>query len=70
MLRVLAAGWQRGYEQVAGRQEDVLLFRIWALTVLEQTTSSELDRFGGSPERRWLQPRLAKLRRQAGLSPV
>ena len=70
VLRLLAAGWHRGYEQVAGRQEDLLLFRIWALTVLEQTTSSEVERFGGSPERRRLQTRLAKLRRRAGLSPV
>lgn len=70
VLRLLGAGWHRGYEEVAGRQEDLLLFRIWALTVLEQTTSSEAERFGGSSERSWLQPRLAKLRRRAGLSPV
>ena len=69
VLRLLAAGWQRGYEQVAGRQEELLLFRIWALTVLEQTARSEASRFGGSPERTSAQPRLAALRRRAGLTP-
>ena len=69
VLRLLAAGWHRGYEQVAGRQEDLLLFRIWALTVLEQTARSEMARFGSSLGQTSLQPRLAALRRRAGLSP-
>src|SRR4051794_35353395 len=32
--RLAAAGWHRGYEQVAGPQRDMLVFRIWALTGL------------------------------------
>jgi Ser/Thr protein kinase RdoA (MazF antagonist) len=69
VLGLLAAGWQRGYEQVAGRQQDLLLFRIWALTVLAQTTRSESERFGSPLEQASIQPRLAALRRRAGLSP-
>ena len=69
VLRLLAAGWQRGYEQVAGRQEEMLLFRIWALTGLVETARAEVERFGGSSELTSLQPRLAALRRRAGLSP-
>ena len=70
VLRILAAGWQRGYEQVAGSQEDVLLFRIWALGGLVQIASSEGERFGSSPGSRSLHARLAELRRRAGLSPI
>jgi hypothetical protein len=69
VLRLLAAGWHRGYEQVAGRQQDLLLFRIWALTVLVQTARSEAERFGSPRERKSPQPLLAELRRRAGLSP-
>jgi Ser/Thr protein kinase RdoA (MazF antagonist) len=69
VLKLLAAGWHRGYEQVAGRQEDMLLFRIWALTGLAQTTSSEVDRFGSAPMQGSFESRLAELRCQAGLSP-
>jgi len=66
---LLAAGWHRGYEQVAGSQRDMLLFRVWALTVLLQTTRAEVERFGRSPAQASLEPRLAELRRRAGLSP-
>jgi Ser/Thr protein kinase RdoA (MazF antagonist) len=69
VLRALAGGWHRGYEEVAGRQEDMLLFRIWALTALLESTRAEVERFGRSSESEWLLPRLARLRRQAGLSP-
>src|SRR5215213_660144 len=37
LWRLVGAGWQRGYEQAAGRQDDMLLFRIWALTGLLNT---------------------------------
>lgn len=55
--RLLAAGWHRGYEQVAGPQEEMLLFRVWALTGLAVARTS-------------LQPLLSDLRRRAGLSPL
>jgi aminoglycoside phosphotransferase (APT) family kinase protein len=66
--RLLAAGWHRGYEQVAGPLEELLLFRIWALSGLVETARSEDERFGSSPARTSLRPRLAELRQRAGLS--
>ena len=70
LWRVVAAGWQRGYEQVAGRQRDMLLFRIWALTGLLQTSRVEAERAGRKPDVAALQRRLARMRDRAGLPPV
>jgi aminoglycoside phosphotransferase (APT) family kinase protein len=58
--RVVAAGWHRGYEQVAGRQDDMLLFRIWALAGLLNTSGNE----AGDPAQ------LERMRRRAGLPPA
>jgi hypothetical protein len=66
--RLLAAGWRKGYEEVAGGQSDMLLFELWALTVLVQTTRTETTAYGSSLEPASLQRRLAELRRRAGLS--
>lgn len=63
--RVAAAGWQRGYEQVAGPQRDMVVFRIWALTGLlhslrtEGAAAANLSR---------LERRIARMRRRAGMS--
>jgi aminoglycoside phosphotransferase (APT) family kinase protein len=60
LWRAVAAGWDRGYQQVAGSQRDMLLFRIWALTGLLQTSSEFTS----------LEAELAGMRERAGLSPV
>jgi hypothetical protein len=63
LWRVLAAGWDRGYAQVAGSQKDMLLFRVWALTGLINTSPSEAE----NPA---LAAQLERLRRRAGLAPA
>jgi len=44
LWRLVNGGWQTGYEQVAGRQDDMLLFRIWTLTGLLNTSRIEASR--------------------------
>ena len=63
--RVVAAGWQRGYEQVAGPQRDMPVFRIWALTGLLHSRRVE-DAPAGELER--LETRVARMRERAGMS--
>lgn len=71
LWRLVGAGWQRGYEQAAGRQHDMLLFRIWALTGLLNTSPRvEAERAGRRHELTLLQTRLAQMRNRAGLSPT
>jgi len=70
LRRLLAAGWQRGYEQVAGAQHDMLLFRIWALTGLLHTTRDEAGRAGTAFESAALGHQLGRMRQRAGLPPV
>jgi len=57
---VVAAGWHRGYEQVAGRQDHLALFRIWALSGLLETSNNEA---GDASQ-------LERMRRRAGLPPA
>jgi aminoglycoside phosphotransferase (APT) family kinase protein len=68
--RLVAAGWHRGYEQVAGSQSDMPLFRIWALTGLLNTLRSEAERADQTVEEAMLQVQLGKLRASAGLPPL
>src|SRR5215210_421986 len=63
LWRVVAAGWHRGYAQVAGRQEDMLLFRVWALTGLINTSPTEAENSA-------LGAQLERMRRRAGLPPA
>lgn len=68
--RIAAAGWLRGYEQVAGTQRDMLLFRIWALTALVGTSRAEAASAGTDCDLTALEGRLARLRRRSGLAPA
>lgn len=63
--RVAAAGWQRGYEQVAGPQRDMLVFRIWALTGLLHSLRAEGAASGDLTP---LESRIARMRKRAGMS--
>ena len=63
--RVAAAGWQRGYEQVAGPQRDMPVFRIWALTGLLHSLRAE-GAAGDDLAR--LESRIARMRERAGMS--
>lgn len=63
--RVVAAGWQRGYEQVAGPQRDILVFRIWALTGLLGSLRREGAAAGVLTQ---LESRIARMRMRAGMS--
>lgn len=69
LWRLVSAGWQRGYEQVAGSQRDMLLFRIWALTGVLHSRGREEQGIAGV-EHKVLQTRLAQMRDRAGLEPV
>ncbi|HEX6651111.1 MAG TPA: phosphotransferase [Thermoleophilaceae bacterium] len=63
--RLAAAGWQRGYEQVAGPQRDMLVFRIWALTGLLGSLRAE----GAAPgDLTQLESRITGMRKRAGMS--
>jgi aminoglycoside phosphotransferase (APT) family kinase protein len=63
--RMVAAGWQRGYEQVAGPQRDMALFRIWALTGLLNTLRADGAAAGDLTR---LETRIARMRNRGGLS--
>jgi len=65
----VAAGWHRGYKQVAGSQRDMLLFQIWALTGLLHTARAGRERYGTRSDDTMVARRLANMREQAGLSP-
>lgn len=65
--RIAAAGWLRGYEQVAGPQHDMLPFRIWALTGLVGTLRAEAASAGTDCDLTALEGRIARLRGRAGL---
>ena len=63
--RLAAAGWHRGYEQVAGRQRDMLVFQIWALTGLLHSLRGEGAAAGDLTQ---LERRIARMRKRAGMS--
>jgi hypothetical protein len=62
---VVAAGWRRGYEQVAGPQRDILVFRIWALTGLLGSLRREGAAAGVLTH---VESRIARMRMRAGMS--
>jgi len=69
MWRLVSGGWQRGYKQVAGRQDDMLLFRIWALAGVLNTSRIEAEPAEGREELTLVRRRLARMRERAGLPP-
>lgn len=68
--RLLAVAWQRGYEAVAGKQDDMQLFRIWAVQGLLQVARSHALRYGRTVDLGRLERRVAVMRDRAGLPQV
>jgi aminoglycoside phosphotransferase (APT) family kinase protein len=69
--RFLTAGWLRGYQDTAGRLEDMDIFKLWAGVAMVHDMQAKVDR----PEN-WIeqhhvdaiQKRVTELHKQAGLS--
>ena len=70
-LRLLAAGWLRGYQAIAGPLHDMTLFKVWAGEAMVRDLSQHVGKPGmwiTEHHLATIQQRVNTLRRQAGLA--